>query len=64
MDGMRFIAVTEQSGLEGMLTEGIVGMAPTNGLSRQKSCLYVETLADAGVIPENMFSFSIGRNFE
>ena len=56
--------MTEQSGLDGMLAEGIVGLAPTNGLSGRRAQLYVEKLAEEGVIPANMFSFSIGRNFE
>ena len=47
-----------------MSTEGILGLAPTNKLSGGQACLFLEKLAKAGIIKENLFSVSIGQDFE
>jgi len=45
-----------------MSSDGIVGLAPK---SKDKGAvLFVESLYKAGAINQNLFSFSIGRDFE
>ena len=59
---MAFIATTNQQGLSGMTSDGIVGLAPV--ARGQGASLFIEQLYLKGQIDQNLFAFAIGKDFE
>ena len=59
---MAFIATTNQQGLSGMTSDGILGLAPV--ARGQGASLFIEQLYNKGMIDQNLFAFAIGKDFE
>ena len=59
---MSFIATTNQQGLSGMTSDGIVGLAPV--ARGAGASLFIEQLYQQGKIDQNLFAFAIGKDFE
>ena len=59
---MDFIATTNQKGLSGMTSDGIVGLAPV--ARGTGASLFIEELYNKGKIDQNLFAFAIGKDFE
>ena len=53
----KMLSVVQTSGLDGLSSDGIIGLAPSN--QKTKSALFVDELFNAGQIDKRIFSFKI-----